>query len=387
MPSGVGCPNPLLWTDDWTGYYGVGIPAIVDLGRDPAVKGPRLAPLLAPLPTDRSIIVVNKGSAFRTPVPPTPQTGITIRAPITAAWTVMVGSPYAADVVGLSGVYAASGAELAITLSVEDGYGPQGVLSVSSSAYARFYTNARSMFVTWALAVDPVSPRGVGILRLHENGVPVVFFTTTGGSATLEVPLVIGDWPTFSYWTLGSFTNLDRSIAQLVDARIIVGEAYSASKAMNTYLGNETCVMAQAQPPPAGAAVAPGMGTACVPLTHRLTVSPTGFLRDTVAGGWTCYAMTTNITTAASDGWSCNGGTSFEAIGPPFTIHVVAKPTQAASTIAGSAPLVTLSNARFPWNRATLFGIWLQPDGAMDVVAFVNGAPGVVREPYHGVAL
>jgi len=78
------------------------------------------------------------------------------------------------------------------------------------------------------------------------------------------------------------------------------------------------------------------------------------------------------------DGWRCTPAGD-EAIGPPFTLSATVMASSPRALGVGSAPIVTFSDRLAPFTRATAYGLWLQPQGALDFVSIVDGVPSVMR--------
>lgn len=163
---GVGCPNPLwLQTDCTWNNDPSSVVRWFTINNGPL---PKLVPLMAPLSSDRAVVAVSRDTALIVfmPVP-------AVAPPMTAMWTVLVGSPFAADVVSLISNTAN------VTISVETGSGPQGRITTSASSGVTttysFYTNVRAGWVLWVLSVDITS------MRLYEDGLPVTFFSSQVG--------------------------------------------------------------------------------------------------------------------------------------------------------------------------------------------------------------
>ena len=313
--TGVNCSDPLRVQTDWTGYRKELTVARLYV-RNATL--PRLRLVMAPLPADRAALAVNRDTSVEVSLTDSFFSTRAVAVPLTMTWTVTVASPFAAEVVSLKGV------TLAVTLSVEEGPAPQGRLTIANIVVRSFHTDARARWVTWALTLTSDA------LCLYEDGAPVTLF---GGGAAVQRLATSVVWPPFSTWTLGSFSDVTRSIARLADARVVEGEAYSDLKVAQTMAGTADCVAESILSPPV--TPAPPAGSGCVSFAHMLQVRTNGSMFDAL-GNWSCRPMD-------GDGWAC-APRAPEAAGPPFTLHVVARARPAASALTGSAPLVTLVN-------------------------------------------
>ena len=351
--TGVGCPNPLWAQSDCTWASD---PAVATVFVPSGWPMPMLMPLLTPLPSDRAILTVNRDTAVLVPVPPRESgSGSSVSTPLTVIWTVTVASPFATDVVSLVAP------NVKATISVETGAVPQGVLVISPTngvaASFRFHTAVRSNWVAWTFSID------TSTIRMYENGAPVTLFGLYG-----PVTVVSQTFSPVNAWIFGSYTDKTRSIARLADARIIPGEAYSSAKALAVFYGNATCAAAAAPPPPASL-ISTGAVDPCgatIPFKYKIVNGAA------VAGGMVCRIPSN------ADGWTCTPSAT-ETIGPPFTVSITALATPTGAALAGSGPLITLSDSAAPFTRGTAYGIWLQPQGVLDVVTITDGSPAVAR--------
>ena len=357
---GMNCTSPLWKQTDWRGYT-----APVKISNEYAwvpngMPQPMLLPQYVPLPADRAQLSINGDTALQVKF----ETVGGLAPPLTMTWTVTVASPFHTDLVSITGP------TITVSITVVKDKSPQGRLIVSSDGVRvvrSFYSDVRSRWVTWALALaSPTS--GDGVIRMYEDGAPVMLFGGGAARANLTVNAV---WPAFTTWTFGNFTDVKRSVGRLVDARVIPGESYSDEKAAQTVAGIADCAGTVSSPPPPSLSL-PSVGDSCVKFAHTLNMT-NGDIQDTADGSsWKCSVVTTG------GGWMCQPGV-LEAIGPPFTLHVIARALPSAKAITGASPLVTLTNALAPWARATMYGIWMQPQGMADAVTFVAGIPGAVR--------
>ena len=288
--TGVGCPNPLWVQSDcsWAAD-----PAVATVFVRPGWGMPVLMPLLTPLPSDRAILTVDRDTAVLVPVPPRESGSQLVLPPLTAIWTVMAATPFATSVVSLIS------ASANLSLSIETGSSPQGLLTISPALGAprsfRFFTDARSNWVAWTLAIDG------SLVRMYEDGTPVTLFGTAGPVTTISQSFS----PIYA-WIFGSYTDRARSIARLADARIIPGEAYSSAKALGVFYGNATCGSANASPPPPPA-FAMADPCASLPFTHKIVGG-----RD-VAGSLACGPA------VSGDGLVCTPG---DAACSHITFHI-----------------------------------------------------------------